>query len=174
MIDLTTLSATDPGTWTRGYMTVPFKSKGRDRRGADCWGLGRLIYHGELNIDMPAFEEGYVDAAEIEVVAALIQGQKADLPLVRVLGDRDSRLDGHRGDAYSRSAQPLLRPFDLLEIKRMGELCHIGVWAGGDRFIHTEQGRGVCVTPLFEKDWARRLMAVWRHRDVIARAGWTV
>ena len=174
MIDLAVLDTAAAGRWTASYTRVPFKSRGRDRAGADCWGLARLAYRDELGLDLPKFDDGYTDAREIEIVAALIRGRKADLPMVRVLPDRDPARGAHRGDGYARLAAPRLRPFDLLEIKRMGELCHIGVWAGGGDFLHTEAGRGAGLSGLFEKDWARRLMAVWRHQDVIARTGWTV
>jgi len=53
----------EPG-WTDRYVGIPFKSKGRDCEGIDCWGVPYLVYAQELGIELPLLSEGYLNAAD--------------------------------------------------------------------------------------------------------------
>ena len=39
------------------YINLPYKHKGRDFSGIDCWGLVYLVYKEEKNILIPNFTE---------------------------------------------------------------------------------------------------------------------
>lgn len=55
------------------YLFIPFKEKGRDWSGCDCWGLVRLVYKEQLDIELPEFN-GYKTLKDREVIDQMIEG----------------------------------------------------------------------------------------------------
>lgn len=45
---------------------IPYKSKGRDFDGVDCWGLIFLFYREELNIYLPSWSAEYENAKHVD------------------------------------------------------------------------------------------------------------
>jgi len=58
------------------FVGIPFKDKGRDFDGADCWGLFRLVYLHALDINLPLYMGGYNGRADKHGVAGLIEDGK--------------------------------------------------------------------------------------------------
>ena len=45
------------------YSRLTYINKGRDRRsGVDCWGLVRLFYAEQFDIDLPSYTDRYTDS----------------------------------------------------------------------------------------------------------------
>lgn len=92
--------------WHNKYIGIPFLDKGRDINGIDCWGLVRLVYKQEYNIDLPNFSTDYeTDDAERmrDLLAQYKEGwEKIDTPtegcivLFNILG-----VESHMGIAVS-------------------------------------------------------------------------
>ena len=92
--------------WSRKYLEIPWKEKGRDFDGADCWGQLRLVYRQELLIELPDYTEEYVSNFDYPSVAEaftrlLLRDWIAvtdPLPMHGVLlWDRDPALPTHCG-----------------------------------------------------------------------------
>lgn len=74
------------------YVGLPFRDKGRDRDGLDCWGLLRLVYAEQAGVDLPSYAEDYATAADTRALADMIAGRL--LPWREVSEEAVKPLDG--------------------------------------------------------------------------------
>lgn len=54
----------DTKAWISNYLNIPFKHKGLDRSGLDCFNLCRLVYKEILNIEIPYSTQDDLDQVE--------------------------------------------------------------------------------------------------------------
>jgi cell wall-associated NlpC family hydrolase len=88
------------------YVGLPFKDKGRDRHGLDCWGLLCLVYIEQTGIILPSYRDDYVTAQDYKALESLMQDSVGDW---REISEREAR------------------PLDGVLMKRGGVECHVGV-----------------------------------------------
>lgn len=71
------VDAKRPGEgWVESYVGIPFRKRGRDRRGADCFGLARMIQREVFGRELPAHSTvPSTDTAAAQ--AALTEGREA-------------------------------------------------------------------------------------------------
>lgn len=101
------------------YIKIPYKNKGRDFEGCDCWGLLRLIHENEFGIDLPFFSAEYSDASEGRKIAKAITEGKS----IVNYKEKDSPEYG-----------------DVVIFNIRGNPCHVGVYIGKNRVIHVMKG----------------------------------
>lgn len=127
---------------TLKYLVIPFIPHGRTFQGCDCWGLVRLIYKEELNIDLPSFTTEYdkLNPVEIEDVIGL---NKETIKYVEVK-DED------------------FKEFDLLLFEQYGKDSHIGLYVDNDYYIHTNRRKDTVIEKLSVS--SHKLKGVYRVR----------
>lgn len=133
------LSATLPSVDLSRYVGLPYKMRGRDFSGIDCLGLVQAFYRDELGVEIPNYL--YCDTFDIDSCADAIKG---------------GALDGN----WRQTVEPTL--YGLLVFKVLGHPTHVGLYLGGDDFLHAFQGRNSCIERL--SDWSRRLAGCYQWR----------
>jgi len=128
--------------WSDRYVGLPAAKLGRDRQGVDCWGLLRLVYREELQIDLPSYAGDYTDPAERDEVSRLINAAEA----------RGSWQPAH-----------VIRRFDALVFGAGQYRTHIGVAVDRRRMLHV-QGRDAAKIERFDQGrWQHRFKGAFRH-----------
>lgn len=129
--------------WSNDYIGIPYRSMGRDRDGADCWGLVRLVYRDRYGIDLPDYSEQAYDAADLAATAPLISAGR---------------------DIWTAVAEPAEGDVVLLRIK--GYLSHVGVLVGPVQMLHVyRDGLTACIERLDTGVWKHRIEGYYRHAD---------
>jgi cell wall-associated NlpC family hydrolase len=135
------MSAAVPA-WVASYVGLPWRDKGRDRSGLDCWGLVRLVLAEQFRIEVPNYADQYVSAAEAEAVAHLMRGESGP---------------------WREIAWEIACPGDLVLCRFLGEPCHVGVLVAPGLMLHVQRGIDAALVRLDSPLWARRAIGVYRH-----------
>lgn len=121
------------------YIGLPYVSNGRDESGIDCWGLVRLFYKQEFNIDLPSYTEEYSGAYD-----------------TRILGMMD--LYKH---TWAQVSEPEVGSVIVFNI--LGEPFHVGIYAGEDKFIHARDGMDSVLESVNSPKWAKRIEGYYKY-----------
>lgn len=124
------------------FLSIPFKEKGRDYTGCDCWGISYLIYRDVRGIELPLYLDGYHNSSDAEEIGKIVRNEKS---------------------LWDRVSPPA--PFDLVNIRMLGEPMHIGVCIGMGKFIHCSSKIGVTKESLNSFKWESRILGYYRYRE---------
>lgn len=126
------------------YVGLPFRDKGRDVTGVDCWGLLRLLYAELAGIDLPSYATQYgpLSAAPDPGLAALI---RAELP------------------AWSLVPAGQERALDGVALSMGDGETHIGIVVTPGYFLHARLGADTVVERYHAAAWRRRVSGFYRH-----------
>jgi len=129
--------------WWQRYLDgpVPYKSKGRDMSGCDCWGLLRLVYRDVLGIELPSYVEEYERADDRAGAAQAIS------------------LHIHEWDVVSPSRA---KEGDAVAMTIGGHVCHVGVVTVPGRMLHITRGINASHESYKSICWAKRVEGIYR------------
>ena len=134
-------------TWADKYLRIPFRARGRDVAGCDCWGLVRLVYRQELGVELPDFA---IDPNDAEAIPAAVAAEKPRWQAIPF----DDR-----------------REFDVVVMRARLVVAgaafspdmHIGVVAPGGRILHTQEPFGVACVPHDHPTLVNRMSGIFRR-----------
>ncbi|CAN2532525.1 hypothetical+protein [Methylocapsa aurea] len=135
--------------WSNDYVGLPWRARGRDRAGLDCWGLVRLVYWERVGLSLPAYSESYATAEERAEISSVISGERAS------------------GD-WREVDEPLV--YDVALFRIGGLESHVGVIVGPGLMLHVTEGHDSEIVRIFAPQWAPRLSRVMRHCSMMDRA----
>lgn len=118
--------------WAESYLQIPYRDRGCDYNGCDCWGLVLLVYKEHLGIELPTYENIGIgqDAEKLQQI-----------------------LEAHSGPEWKEVSPGSERTFDCILMKGLVrfkgkahmEEIHIGVVVQPGKIIHIEHGRNVTI-----------------------------
>ena len=124
--------------WLNNYIGLPYAFGGRDRKGVDCYGLIRLIFENEYQIQLPDWQ---FDEINLKLINDEIQGQVTS-------GDFEE-IDGPEDGCFAICV-------------RVRAAHHMGLcFAGG--VIHAQEKSGVIFQPVrvFESKFKKVIYGDW-------------
>ena len=117
---------------------VPFKEKGRDFDGWDCWGCFRKAYLEIYNIELPEY---------------------LDYSSSRAYGELHKLIEGNMGD-WVEVDKPCAGDGVLFTIS--GSPCHVAFAIDSKNALHAEERLGTFIEPIFGTVWGKRYMGAFK------------
>lgn len=131
-----------------GYVGIPFRDKGRDRNGVDCWGLVRLVL-ADHGINLPTY--GEISSEELLRVAREVR-------------------DGLSSPVWRNVTDEPRRPLDGVVMRNRfgpGEARgHIGIMVSQTEMLHAEAITGTVKAEIHDPTIRNRIIGFYRHKDL--------
>jgi len=128
--------------WSNKYIGIPFKERGRDFNGVDCWGLVRLIYKNEFNITLPSFVDDYTTTDDTSRLEELIAQYREGWDEITAL----------------ESGAVIL-------FKLLGSESHIAVAINDKQFIHISENSTSVVESIDSVLWRKRIVGYFKYNS---------
>ena len=127
--------------WSNKYINIPFIDGGRSLEGADCWGLARLIYKEEFNIELPSFSGEY-DINDPKLLQEMIVQHK-------------------------EGWQQIYTPEEgcIVVFRMFGAESHIGVAISATQFVHAREKYASAVENFSSVEWKNRIAGYFKYRE---------
>lgn len=123
--------------WAGEYIGIPYRLKGRDRNGCDCWGLVCLVYKERFKIDLDKFMYDSLD-------------------------DGVLKISEHK-NAFTKVNNPSIG--DIILFNFFGKPTHIGIIVGNAEernLLHTLKNHDSVLDTYNGPRWANRIEGVYR------------
>ena len=129
---------------TSKYLGIPFKHRGADWCGVDCYGLLRLFYKTEFNINIPDYEydEEWCSIG-FDWIKEYYKNNWIKLHAPIQYGVVGFRLPGYEVEHH------------------LGIILH-----DLNMFLHSPLNKQVCVSKLSNKFWIRAISSFYKIRDL--------
>jgi sulfur carrier protein ThiS len=123
------------------YIGLKYKEKGRDFDGVDCWGLVRLIYKNELQIDLPSFSSEYTQT-DVQRIEELIAQYK---------------------EGWESIEQPEEGSIVLFRV--LGSESHVGIVVNKEQFLHVRENQDSAIENFDSPFWKKRIIGYFRYSE---------
>ncbi len=130
-------------SWHNEYIRIPFVDKGRERAGADCWGLARIIYKDRLGVDLPMFND-HESIKDRKAINAIIKQEMALWQPVPAGEEKE---------------------YDIVVFNIVGQPLHIGVVVRSGYMVHCQRGAGTTFEDYRGHRWKNRLEGFCRYAN---------
>jgi len=127
--------------WHNKYIGIPFLDKGRDTNGIDCWGLVRLVYKQEYNIDLPNFSTNY-EADDAEQMRDLLAQYK---------------------EGWEKIDTPTEGCIVLFNI--LGVESHMGIAVSSTHFLHARDRYDSAIESFESVGWKNRITGFYKYSE---------
>lgn len=126
--------------WSNKYIGIPYKNAGRDVDGIDCWGLARLVYKQEFDIDLPSFNS-YSEGDTAHIQELIAQYQEGWIETTQVV------------------------PGTLVLLRIRGSNTHIGIAISDTHFLHAREGQDSSIESFSSTHWNKRITGYFKYSD---------
>ena len=127
--------------WQNKYIGIPYKEKGRDLTGIDCWGLLRLVYSEEFDIELPSFVSEYTENDTLSIQELVAQCK----------------------EGWEVLDKPT--PGCLVLFRVLGTESHVGVAVSDTYFLHARQGQDSAIESFESRAWANRIVGYYAYSE---------
>jgi cell wall-associated NlpC family hydrolase len=124
------------------YVGIPWRLRGRDFDGCDCWGIVWLVFKHELGIELPSYTDHYLSVEDKKAIAALIARERSPWREIDKGGERR---------------------FDAAILRNDSSHSHIGLITRRGRLLHIFEGRASEVVSYDEGLFKRQIIGFFRH-----------
>lgn len=128
--------------WVAPYIGIPFRDRGRERSGCDCWGLVRMVLAERAGVALPSYSDEYLSAQDRRHLEGVIVGQM--------------------GSWFAVDAP---QPLDVILMRRLSVAAHIGVAVTPNHVLHVESGRTSAVERMSRSGLSQSIVGYYRHKD---------
>jgi cell wall-associated NlpC family hydrolase len=138
--------------WTDKYIGIPFKEGGRDpNKGLDCFGLIKLVYKEEFEIDLPDYNIHY--SKTNDKVSHKKDMQELDKYIENAISVWE--------DIKNLNNEP--EDYDAVLIRLQGYVIHIGIFVRPNMILHCYDGIDVVLEKI-EPKWANHIEKIIRWK----------
>lgn len=121
------------------YIGLPYLENGRTETGVDCWGLARLFYKDQFNIDLPSYTDEYDGGQDPAIISAI-----------------NTHIDN-----WEQLDAPNIGDLCLFNI--LGEPTHVGIYVGDNKFLHSREGMDSVIESLDSTKWKNRFQGFYKY-----------
>ena len=135
--------------WLEPYLTVPFRDRGRDGAGWDCWGAVTMVYRERAKIDLEPFAD--ISPSDGERIERAITAEAENW--IEAEFGKEQELD-----------VVVMRDVYLCGKEALSADMHVGVIVAPGRMFHVERKIGGSVVHLSHPSVKSRLQRLYRHK----------
>ena len=131
--------------WVNEYVGIPFLEHSGTVSGADCWGLIRLVYSCEFNIELQGYDNDYETTRDGKGIQSIMDAES---------------------DKWAAISGDDIRVGDIAVFAIGGYNSHVGIIVSDELMLHIEKGLDSVIERFKSPRWGTRLRAFYRHEDI--------